>query len=158
MRSRRRSPIFLIDIAVPRDVEPGVADMDGVFVYNIDDLRFLVDRCKAEREAEVEKVRAIIDEETAAFMAYLRALEAVPLIKELREKFESVYQAECERLLSKFASLPEEDRERIRRAIKSTVNKLMHDPLVRMKEYAANGGADKLEIVRELFGLPRSAG
>ncbi len=156
MTERHCAPIFLIDIAVPRDIEPGVADFEGAFVYNIDDLQFLVDRSRTEREAEVGKVRAIIEEETAAFMAYLRALEAVPLIKQLRAKFESTYEAEWERCSSKLMHLSESDRERIRRAMKSTVNKLIHDPLIQMKDYAANGGAEKLEIVRELFGLPRS--
>jgi glutamyl-tRNA reductase len=154
MRSRRHAPVFLIDIAVPRDVESAVAGLEGVFVYNIDDLRFMVDRCKAEREAEVEKVHAIIEEETAEFMANLRAMEAVPLIKQLREKFDSVYAAEWERCLSKLGHLSEDDLERVQRALRSTASKLMHDPLIRMKEYASNGGAEKLEVVRELFGLP----
>ena len=145
--------MFLIDIAVPRDIEPEVAEIEGVFVYNIDDLKFLVDRCRVEREQEVAKVLSIVEQETADFMAYLRSLEAVPLIKQLREKFETVYEYEWERCSSKLAHLPEEDLERVRRAIKSTVTKLTHDPMLRMKDYAANGGGDKLEIVRELFNL-----
>ncbi len=155
MHSRCHAPMFLIDIAVPRDVDPTVASLEGVFVYNIDALRVTVDRCKAEREAEVEKVRAIIEDETAAFMANQRAMEAVPMIKQLREKFDSVYATEWERCLAKLGHLSEDDLERVQRALKSTANKLMHDPLIRMKEYAANGGAEKLDVVRELFGLPK---
>lgn len=158
---RACAPIFLIDIAVPRDIEPEVAGLDGVFLYNIDDLQFLVDRCKAEREAEVERVRAIIDEEVESYMAYLRTLEAVPLIKQLRDKFDSVHDSELERCLSRLGHLSEQDQEVVRKAIKSVVNKLTHDPVLRIKEYAANGGSSKLDIVRELFGLdtePRRVG
>jgi len=153
MAERGRLPVFLIDIAVPRDIEPEVSEIEGVFVYNIDDLRFLVDRCKVEREAEVEKVLVIIDQETSEFMAYLRTLEAVPLIKQLREKFDAIYTYEWEKCSAKLDHLPEQDIECVRRAIRSTINKLTHDPMLRMKEYAANGGNEKLDIVRELFNL-----
>lgn len=147
------SPIFLIDIAVPRDIEPSVADIEGVFLYNIDDLTFMVDHSRVEREKEVEKVRAIIEEEVSEFMEYLRTLEAMPLIKQLRDKFEAVYLAEWERCNIRLSHLSEEERECVRKSIKSAVTKLTHDPILRMKEYAVNGGKDKLDIVRELFGL-----
>ncbi|MCE5198928.1 MAG: glutamyl-tRNA reductase [Armatimonadota bacterium] len=153
MESRPCAPIFLIDIAVPRDVEPEVAGMKGVFLYNIDDLRFLVDRSASERESEADKVREMISEETASFMEYIRTLEAVPLIKQLRAKFESVYVSEWERCSSKLDHLSDHDLECIRKAIKSAVTKLTHDPILRMKDYAANGGSQKLDLVRELFGL-----
>lgn len=153
MDVRPCSPIFLIDIAVPRDVEPEAAEFDGVFLYNIDDLHFIVDRCRSEREAEVGKVKAIIEEETTAFMLDLRSLEAVPVIKQLRAKFDSVYALEWEKCSSRLGHLSEDDRECIRRAIKSAVTRLTHDPILRMKDYAANGGAAKLEIVQELFDL-----
>lgn len=155
MSSRCRSPLFLIDIAVPRDIESDVANLDGVFLYDIDDLQFLVERSKGKRLAEVEKVSEIIDVETAEFMAYLRTLEAVPLIRRVQEKFESVYELQWERCSSKLTHLSEQDRECVRRALKSTVTKLTHDPIIRMKDYAANGGSQKLEIARELFGIPQ---
>lgn len=155
MKTRACQPIFLIDIAVPRDIAPEVADLDGVFVYNIDDLHFFLDRCRREREAEVEKVHAIIDEETAKFMAYLRTQEALPLIKQLRAKFEHLHSSEWERYASKLSHLPEADREYVRKMLKSVVNKLTHDPIIRIKHYASDG-ADKakLDVARELFGLP----
>lgn len=153
MQKRSKAPIFLIDIAVPRDIEPGVAEIDGVFVYNIDDLQFLVDKCRSERLVEAEKVSAIIDEETTEFMSYLRTLEAVPLIKQLREKFDSVYAAEWEKCSIKLSHLSDADKESVRRAIKSAVTKLTHDPILRIKDYAANDGNHKLEIVQDLFGL-----
>lgn len=153
MEGRCLAPLFIIDIAVPRDVEPEAAELPGVFLYNIDDLEFLLERCRGDREAEVDKVRAIIDGETSEFMGFLRTLEAVPLIKLLREKFNTVYEAEWQRCLRKLSHLPEADRECVRRSIRSAVNKLTHDPILRLKDYAANGGAAKLDIAREIFGL-----
>jgi glutamyl-tRNA reductase len=154
--SSRKGPLFLIDIAVPRDIDSTVADIDGVFLYDIDDLRFLVERCECEREAEIDKVMQIIDEQTAEFASYLRGLEAVPLIRQLRDKFDSVYEIEWDRCASKLAHLSDEDKEIVRRALKSTVTKLTHDPIIRMKDYASNGGKTKLDIVRELFGIPEN--
>lgn len=155
VRERGSSPIFLIDIAVPRDIAPDVAELDGVFVYNIDDLQFLIDRCRLEREGEVAKVMALIEKETSEFMAYLRALEAAPLIKQLREKFESVYESEWNRYSSRLSHLTEADRENVRKMLRSAVRKLTHDPILRLKEYASDAeSTEKLEVARELFGLP----
>lgn len=155
MKARACRPIFLIDIAVPRDIAPEVSELDSVFVYNIDDLHFFLDRCRREREAEIEKVRAIIDEETSKFMGYLRTQEAVPLIRQLRAKFDDVHSTEWERYASKLAHLPEADREYVRKMLKSVVNKLTHDPIIRIKRYASDGiDREKLDVARELFGLP----
>jgi len=153
VRERGCAPLFMIDIAVPRDIEPEAAAVEGVFVYNIDDLRFLVERSRAEREAEAEKVLVIIERETECFMAAMRELEAVPIIRLLRDKFESVYECEWEKASSKLSHLPDEDRERVRRAIRSAVKKLTHDPIIRVKEYAADSQPEKLALVRELFDL-----
>jgi glutamyl-tRNA reductase len=157
MKSRGSSPIFLIDIAVPRDIAPDVRELENVFVYNIDDLHFFLDRCRREREAEIDKVRTIIDDETAAFMTYLRTHEALPLIKQLRAKFDSVYLGEWERYSSNLEHLAEEDQEYVRKMLRSVVRKLTHDPILRIKRYAANEQEkDKLEVARELFGLSAS--
>lgn len=157
MKNRENSPIFLIDIAVPRDVTPNVAELDNVFVYNIDDLRFFVDRCRCERENEIDKVHGIIDEEVAEFMAHLRTLDAMPLIKQLKTKFESVYINEWDHYSSKLAHLSEADREYVLKLLRSTVNKLTCDPILRIKDYASNGqDKEKLEVVREIFSLPSS--
>lgn len=155
MKNRGSRPIFLIDIAVPRDVAPDVADLEGVFVYNIDDLHFFLDRCRREREAEIEKVRAIVEDETAGFMAYLRTQEALPLIKQLRAKFDSVHTAEWDKYSSKLAHLSPADQAYVRKMLKSVVNKLTHDPILRIKFYASDGeDKQKLDVARELFGLP----
>ena len=155
MRERGHSPIFLIDIAVPRDVAANVAEIEGVFVYDIDDLQFSVDKCRIDRESEVEKVHAIIEAETAGFMTYLRSLEALPLIKQLRAKFDAVYAAEWQKYSSKLDHLSQDDRDYVRKMLRSAVKKLTHDPILRMKDYASDSDEKhKLDIVRELFGLP----
>ena len=153
MQVRGHLPIFLIDIAVPRDIASEVSEIEGVFSYNIDDLQFFIDRCRLDRESEIANVRAIIEDEVAAFMGYLRSLEAVPLIKLLREKCDSVYTVEWERCSTKLAHLSESDREIVRRSLKSAVKKLTHDPILRIKDYAQDGSTQKLNIVCELFDL-----
>jgi len=154
MRMRHERPIFLIDIAVPRDIEPEVGDLDNVFLYNIDDLERLVEQSMSEREREVAKVNEIISEETKSFVAWLKTLEVVPLIRLLREKFESIKEGEWERNKSRLAHLSEKDRETVRRMLDSVVNKMSHNPIVRIKEYAADSnGYGKLDLARELFGI-----
>jgi len=151
MISRRGRPMFLIDIAVPRDVEPEVSNLDNVFLYNIDDLQGVVDLDKANREAEIANVEKIIAEEVEEFNRWFRTLEAVPVITALREKFEGVRQAEFEKLCRKLSHLSPEDMEAICTATKSMVNKLSHDPLIRIKECTTD--ADKLQIICETFGI-----
>lgn len=157
MHDRDHSPILIIDIAVPRDVAANVAEIEGVFVYNIDDLQCVVDKCRIDRASEVENVRAIIEADTAEFMTHLRSMEALPLIRQLRAKFDAVYTAEWEKYSSKLGHLSDEDRDYVRKMLRSAVRKLTHDPILRMKDYASDSDEKhKLDIVRELFGLPPS--
>lgn len=154
MRQRRERPIFLIDIAVPRDIEPEVGELDNVFLYNIDDLQSLVEQSSEERSREVEKVRNIIAEETHKFTLWMRSLEAVPLIKVLREKLDGIKEAEWERYGVKLAHLSETDQKIVQVMMQSIINKICHNPLIVMKEYAASDdGYEKLDVARELFGI-----
>jgi glutamyl-tRNA reductase len=154
MRLRRERPVFLIDIAVPRDIEAVVDNLDNVFLYNIDDLQSLVHESVAERQKEIEKVRTIVAEETHKFMAWLRTLEAVPLIKLLRQKLDGLRDAEWERASNKLAHLSEQDRETVQAMMQSLINKISHNPLIKMKEYASSDDSyDKLDVARELFGI-----
>ncbi len=154
MRARSERPIFLIDIAVPRDIDPAAGELNNVFLYNIDDLEQLVLSSTSERNNEVEKVQRIIKEETERYVSWLRTLEAVPLIKQLREKLETLRDAEWERTAPKLAHLSEKDQEAIRVMMRSLVNKVSHHPLVKMKEYASSAdGEAKLDVAREMFGL-----
>ena len=151
MRARRGRPVFLIDIAVPRDIEADVSKLDDVFLYNIDDLQAVVESDKANRKAEIEKVETIIAEEVDEFSAWFRSLEAVPIIAALREKFEGIRQSELEKLCRKLPHLSAEDKEAIGAAMKSIVNKVSHDPMIRIKELTSD--TEKLRVICETFGL-----
>jgi glutamyl-tRNA reductase len=154
MHRRRERPIFVIDIAVPRDVESEVGKLGNVFLYDMDDLQSLVGQSADERRKEIEKVRDIIADETHKFSAWMKTLEAVPLIKQLRQKLDGLKESEWERYGGKLAHLSEKDQETVRTMMQSLINKVSHDPLLKMKEFAADSdGYDKLEVARELFGI-----
>lgn len=158
MHKRREKPIFMIDIAVPRDIAPQVGELNNVFVYDIDDLQTLVGASVEERRKEIEKVKAIIMEETQKFSAWMKTLEAVPVIKQLRQRLDELKESEWERYGGKLAHLPEKDQETVRTMMQSLINKVSHTPLLKMKDYAADSdGCDKLNIARELFGIAENA-
>lgn len=154
MHARRGRPMFFIDIAVPRDVEPQVATLDNVFVYDIDDLQFAVEADAADRQAEVRKVEAIIAEEVGEFITRFKTLQAVPVITAIREKLEGIRAQEFDKLKSKLKHLSEEDLEAIEAATRSIVNKICHQPVIQAREYAVGEDAPaKLETICELFGI-----
>ena len=146
--------MFFIDIAVPRDVAPGVAGIDNVFVYNIDDLQAVVEADAAGRQVEVAKVRSIIAQEVEQFMLRFRAFDAVPAITALREKLEGIRTGELQKLKGKLRHLSPEDLEAVNAATRSIVNKICHQPMIQMKEYSTDEGSSaKLETICELFGI-----
>ncbi|MGB9588023.1 MAG: glutamyl-tRNA reductase [Armatimonadota bacterium] len=154
MHVRRGRPVFFIDIAVPRDVEQSVEELDNVFVYNIDDLQQVVESDAASRRTEVAKVEAIVAEEVRAFNEWFRTLDAIPVVSALREKFEAIRSGEMNKLRKRLKGLSEEHLEAIEAATRSIVNKISHDPILRVKSYCAEDGTDeKLRMVRELFGI-----
>ena len=154
MHARRGKPMFFIDIAVPRDIEPQVAAMDNVFVYDIDDLQFAVKADAADRQAEIKKVEAIIAGEVEEFITRFKTFQAVPVITALREKLEGIRAQEFDKLKSKLKHLSEEDLEAIEAATRSIVNKICHQPIIQVREYAVGKDAPaKLETICELFGI-----
>ncbi len=157
VKSRRRRPLFLIDIAVPRDIDADVADLDGVYLYNIDDLRAVVDADSAERRQEAERAAAIVHNEAVTFSAWLRTQRAAaPLVSGVRAKMDTIKQEELQRLRQRLAHLSPEEWQVIEAAFTSTVNKIAHAPTVKIKDYAADGSEaaeNKLDTVREVFGL-----
>ncbi len=154
MHARRHSPIFFIDIAVPRDVEPEVNDLDNVFLYDIDDLQQVVDANLAERMREAEKVEAIIDREIEAFIAWVSTLDVVPTITALREKAERIRVAEMEKALNRLGELSERDMNTINAMTTAIVNKLLHAPIVRVKEHSTTDeGYVYVDSLRHLFNL-----
>ncbi len=164
MRQRRQRPLFLIDIAVPRDIETSVGDLDGVFLYNIDDLQQVVAEDIAERRARAAQAEAMVREEAFAFAALLRAQQsAAPLVTEVRAKIHTIAEAELVRLRQRLPDLPEEDWRAIVSSVQAIENKIAHDPTVKIKEFAAAAAVDgaepdenvaqKMETVREIFNL-----
>jgi glutamyl-tRNA reductase len=148
--SRRRKPLFFIDIAVPRDVEPAVHELDGCYLYDIDDLEAVVAETLAGRRVEAASAEKLVVEVATRFREWQASLEVVPAIASLRARAEEIRAAE----LAKLGDLPEDERRTIESVTAQILNKLLHLPTVRMKEAAlAADGAAYAEAVRHLFGL-----
>jgi len=158
MPEKLKSPLFIVDIAIPRDVDPGIGELPNVFLYSIDDLQHIVTANFERRQAELPKAEAIIEEEVENFWRWYSGLQAVPLIKSLRERAEDVRQNEVERALSKLDHLSEGDRKRVERLTRDLLNKILHHPTARMREAAENGREHEiLEAARYLFGMEEDA-
>jgi glutamyl-tRNA reductase len=129
----RRDPLFIIDIAVPRDVEGSVGDIEQVFLYNIDDLQTIVQENLSRRTSEVERAEAIVNEELVKFAAWQRSRGAVPTIVALRERFDRIRRSELNRLDGKLASLSPEARARVEEVTRLIVEKLLLEPTEQLK-------------------------
>jgi glutamyl-tRNA reductase len=154
MRPRRNQPLFMIDIALPRDVEPAAGEIEQVFLYNIDDLQAVVRENLARRASEIDRAEAIVSDEVEKFGAWFRARGAIPTVVALRQRFEAIRRAELERLEFKMASLPPEGRARVDEITRLIVEKLLLMPTEQLK---AVGDADTVgayaEALTRLFGL-----
>jgi glutamyl-tRNA reductase len=157
MRARRGRWLFLIDIAVPRDVEPEVGNIENVYLYDVDELDRVVTANRAGRAREAEVAERMVEEEVARFLATERTQGAVPTIKALREKFTQVAQAEAERTLGRLASPSEKDRAQVQQMAESIVNKLLHPLLMALKREAGEEGESLSAAVRALFDLEDEA-
>jgi glutamyl-tRNA reductase len=159
MRMRNGRTLFLIDIAVPRDVEPTAAQIAGVRLYNIDDLQATVTANVRERRSETRKVMAIIEEAVADFERWRACQGAMPTIAALREWAEEIRRSELARTSAVLSRLPEPDRQRIEALTLAIEKKLLHHPIALLREQAASGsGQATAEAVRELFGLDAARG
>ena len=159
MRQRRQRPLLLIDIAVPRDIEPAAGRLENVFLYDIDDLQAVVEANLRLRREEAARVEVMIDEEVRQFEAWMHSLDVVPLIRSLREKAEAMRRREVARALRKLPHLSERDRQVIDGLTRLIVNKLLNDPMVRLKEAVAGGRGPVYldEAFSELFALDEPA-
>jgi glutamyl-tRNA reductase len=133
MRQRRNRPLFLIDIAVPRDVDPAAGDLEQVFLYNIDDLQAVVHENMSRRASEVGRAEAIVEEEVGRFAVWLQSRRAIPTVVALRQRFEAVRRAELLRLRPKLASLPPEAQARVDEITRLIVEKLLLTPTEQLK-------------------------
>jgi len=156
IQRRRNRPIFLIDISVPRNIDPNVNRIDNVFLYDIDDLQTIVDTNLEGRQKEALKAEEIVSEELTVINKWLKSLEVVPTITALRAKAEEIRRTELTKFLSKLAGLTPEQRETVEGLAASIVNKLLHSPLVALKdETRTENGAMYAETVRRLFNLDK---
>jgi glutamyl-tRNA reductase len=150
----RRGPLFLIDIAVPRNVDPAVNDLENAFCYNIDDLRSVVESNLKERQREAVRAQALLEREVVKFAARLHHLEVVPTIVSLREKLEAIRRTELERALARLPGSGEETRRVMEALSQAIVNKVLHAPMVKLKDSSRAGhGRRWTEMISELFGL-----
>ncbi len=154
VRQRRGRPMLIVDLAVPRDVDPALASIDGCFVYDVDALEGVVAATLEGRRAEAARAERIVSEEAERFHAWHASLAVVPAIASLRARAEEIRTAELARAESRLGRLPDGGRDVVDAVTAQIVNKLLHLPTVRMKEAAV--GADGLlyaDVVRHLFGL-----
>ncbi len=156
MKKRNYGSMVLMDIAIPRDIDPATSKIDYVFYHDIDSLNIIVEQNLEKRKAEIPKVKAIINEEIDNFFNWYNSLEVAPTIKTLRDHFEFVRNEEVEKNINKFS---EADREKLDILTKRIINKLLHHPTVELKKNSGNGtdpeAAMRASIIRELFGIDK---
>jgi len=151
---RRHRPLFLIDIAVPRDIDAGAARVPGVFLYDLDDIKSVAEANLRERKKEASAAEAILEEEIREFVEWRRSLEVVPLLVELRQRADEIRRAEVEKVRRRLGPLNPEQEQALEAATSAIVNKLLHPPTVHLKEMASNGEhAEHVGLIRKLFGL-----
>ncbi|MFP7333654.1 glutamyl-tRNA reductase [Shouchella clausii] len=154
LKKRKGRPLFVIDIAVPRDIDPEIATISDVYLYDIDDLQNIVEANKKERKKEAEKIGVMIEAEIDDFKAWLNTLGVVPLITALRDKALQIQGDTMESIERKLPHLSERDIKVLNKHTKSIVNQLLRDPLTRVKELAAEPDAKhSLELFKTIFAL-----
>ena len=154
MRGRKQRPLFIVDIAVPRDVETAVGKLGNIYLYDVDDLEGVVAENMKERRKEVKQAERIVEEELVHFNVWLRTQDAVPVIKQLREQFTEVVRAEAERTAQLLHLDDAQKRQALDAMTAAIVNKLLHQPTQALKRQAQEPGGPKLaRSVRELFHL-----
>ena len=156
MRNRRNKPLFFIDIAVPRDLDPALNDLDNVYLYDIDDLNNVVELNKAERDKEAVKASRIVDEEALKFGDWLGGLAITPTIAALRAKGNKISQMELERTLPRLKNLTPKEQKSIEKMASAIVSKLLHDPVIYLKSESCKDQSEmKVDIFRSLFDLEK---
>ena len=151
---RKNKPIFFIDIAVPRDIDPAVNQIDNAFLYDIDDLQQVIDANLKERFKEAMRAEQIVDDEVEAFCLKMQTRDVVPTIVQLRESLEKVRRDEIERNRRHLKDLSPEQQAAVDQITKSIVNKILHPPIEQLKQMAHDPqGADLAELIRKIFNV-----
>ena len=153
-KTRKGKPIFLVDIAVPRDIDPEIHDLDSMFLYDIDDLEGVVEANMEERQKAAELIETFIDEAQADFQEWLNTLGVIPLISNLREKALNIQADVMTSLERKLPDLSERERKVIGKHMKSIINQMLKDPILQIKELAAEpNGNEALYYFEQIFNL-----
>jgi glutamyl-tRNA reductase len=155
-KARRYRPMMVIDIAVPRDAEPAIADVDGVYLFDIDDLDKVVAANLAERHKAAEHAGRIVEHEAGQFEHWLRSQGVVPTIRALREKFAQVADAEVQKALEQLARKDmtrDQQREMLQRVVQLVINKLLHQPMAVLRGSSSEDAELRAGVIAELFAL-----
>ena len=150
---RRGRPLFLIDIAVPRDVAEDAGKVKGVFLYDLDDVKQVAEANLRERKKEAHAAEAILEQEIREFLEWRRSLDVVPLLVELRRRADEIRKAEIDKARKRLGPLSPEQERALEAATAAIVNKLLHGPTVHLKQMAGNGQSEHVGFIRKLFGL-----
>ena len=152
MKERKQRQVFIIDISVPRNIDPEINDLDNVYLYNVDDLQGVVDSNMFERQKEAQKAENIIAEEIETFLKWLASLDSVPTIIALREKAEEVRKEELDKLFHKIQGIGEKEKEAIEYMATAIMNKLIHPPTAALKEDSENKDI-LVATIKRLYGI-----
>jgi glutamyl-tRNA reductase len=152
LKARKRRPMFMVDIAVPRDIEPEVGELDDVYLYTVDDLQEVIEENLRSRQEAAEQAEEIIDNQVAHFMGWVRSLEAVGSVRGYRETAERIRQDLLDRARRQLSAGADAEVV-LERLTHQLTNKLLHSPCVRMRQAASEGRIELVEAARELFGL-----
>lgn len=157
IRDRRHKPIFMIDISNPRNIEPEVDKVDNVYLYDIDDLQSKVDVNTGGRAKEAERAEVLVTQEVETYLQWERGLDAVPTIVDLREKVEDIRKRELDKTIGSMNGITDDQKRALEIMSQAIVNKLLHAPLVVLKQAAASpdSGDATLAIARKLFNLDK---
>lgn len=154
MRRRRQKPMFFIDIAIPRDIDPGVNDVENVYLFTVDDLQEVVASNLQQRKEEANKAENIVNEEIGQFFKWLSSLEVTPTIVALRNKFDEIRKAELEKTLANWKDIPPDGQKKLEALTNAIMNKLLHPPTALIKQAGQGGRTDLyVDAVRALYGL-----
>ena len=154
MHRRKNRPMFFIDIAVPRDVDAAMSQVDGIFVYDIDDLQQVVEANVSDRGREAQRAELLIEEEVMRFRRRAQTLDAVPTIVALQDRVEQIRRAEIERLRAKLGVLSREQQAAVENLTRSIINKILHAPISTLKSLSGTGQLTATaELLRSLFGI-----
>ena len=157
MRRRRNQPLFFIDIAVPRDLDPKINELDNVYLYDIDDLNNVVEINREQRDKEAIKARRIVEEETLKFGHWLDSMEVTPTIVELRTAAESICRAELAKTLPRLNGLSSNEKKSIEKMASSIVGRMLHHPTQYLKsDHPCTNREDRISTIRSLFQLDES--